>query len=78
MVIEKEDDNNLHQCCEICGNYLERYTKKGRPLHVIFKCGHGLCTDCMKKYTASNVILACLPIKCPHDGCNGKVSSSQA
>ena len=32
----------------------------------------------MKKYIASSVCMAAFPIKCPKDGCTGKIKSSQA
>ena len=32
----------------------------------------------MKKYVASNVCLARFPIKCPSDGCTGKIPGQQA
>ena len=60
--------------CEICSVFRRKFDRKtGKLLRAVFGCGHALCTDCMKKYIASNVILAYLPIKCPRDGCPGKI-----
>ena len=64
--------------CEICENWLLKFDEEGTLLRAVFKCGHSLCVDCMKKYIASNIILAYFPIKCPKDGCPGKISSQQA
>ena len=64
--------------CQICENRVEKTTPKGKLLRADFTCGHSLCVKCMKKYIASSVCMAIYPIKCPKDGCTGKIKSSQA
>ena len=64
--------------CEICENRVRKWDEEDNLLRAVFKCGHVLCTDCMKKYCAANIILAYFPIQCPHDGCPGKITSNQA
>ena len=60
--------------CEICENRVRKWDKEGNLLRAVFRCGHALCTDCMKKYTAANIILAYFPLQCPHEGCPGKIN----
>ena len=64
--------------CEICENWVEKYDDDWKLQRAVFKCGHSLCVDCMKKYTASNVVLAYFPLRCPNNRCNGKIEAQQA